>query len=75
MNPNDVPRIDCADLRRRIESHERVVVIDTRAPGVYQAGHIQGAVNIYYEPDAEPTGRQLLLSALPPEVLLVPYCD
>lgn len=75
MDLNEVPRITCEDLKRRLESQERLVIIDSRSPGVYQAAHIKGAVNIYYEQGADPTGRQLLLSALPPDLLLVPYCD
>jgi rhodanese-related sulfurtransferase len=72
---NEVPRVSCADLKGRMDEGERLVLIDTRPPDAYQAGHIPGAINIYYDPGADPAGRQLLLSALPVEKQLVPYCE
>jgi len=52
-----------------------LVVIDTRDSASYEAGHIKSAINIYYDPTADPTERQMMLMALPMDKLLVTYCD
>ena len=75
MEINEVPRITCEELKRLIETKEKIVVIDTRKNSGYDAGHIEGAVNIYYNPAGDPMERQLILSALPADKLTVFYCD
>jgi rhodanese-related sulfurtransferase len=72
--PN-LPRITAEDLRQMIDKGENLVVVDTRDSASYEAGHIKGAVNIYYNPTADPTERQMMLIALPMEKLIVTYCD
>jgi rhodanese-related sulfurtransferase len=72
--PN-IPRISVEDLRQMIEKGADLVTIDTRDSGSYEAGHIKGAVNIYYNPTADPTDRQMMLIALPMDKLIVTYCD
>ena len=72
--PN-IPRISAEDLKQMIEKGEDLVSIDTRDGGSYDAGHIKGAINIYYNPTADPTERQMMLIALPMDKLLVTYCD
>ena len=75
MDINDVPRITCEELRQLVEKGERVVIIDTRKSSGYNADHIKGAVNIYYNPSGYQMEREMMLSALPLVVLLVFYCD
>jgi rhodanese-related sulfurtransferase len=70
-----VPRITPDELRQLIDKSADMVVIDTRDSGSYDAGHIKGAINIYYDPTADPTERQMMLMALPMDKLLVTYCD
>ena len=72
--PN-LPRITVEDLRQMIDKGEDLVVVDTRDSASYAAGHIKGAINIYYNPTADPTERQMMLIALPMEKLIVTYCD
>jgi rhodanese-related sulfurtransferase len=72
--PN-LPRITAEDLRQMIDKGEDLVVVDTRDSASYAAGHIKGAINIYYNPTADPTERQMMLIALPMEKLIVTYCD
>jgi rhodanese-related sulfurtransferase len=72
--PN-IPRISAEALRQMIEKGADLVAIDTRDSGSYEAGHIKGAVNIYYNPTADPTDRQMMLIALPMDKLIVTYCD
>jgi rhodanese-related sulfurtransferase len=72
--PN-IPRITADELKSLVDKGGDFVVIDTRDSGSYSAGHIQGAINIYYDPTADPTERQMMLIALPMDKLLVTYCD
>jgi rhodanese-related sulfurtransferase len=72
--PN-LPRITVEDLRQMMDKGEDLVVVDTRDSASYAAGHIKGAINIYYNPTADPTERQMMLIALPMEKLIVTYCD
>jgi rhodanese-related sulfurtransferase len=74
MSDNNVLRITCEDLKRLMDAGEKVVLIDTRDSGEYHAGHIQRAVNIYYNLLGDPQERELMLSALPGDILLIPYC-
>ena len=72
--PN-IPRITAEELKQMIEKGAEQVVVDVRDSGSYEAGHIKGAVNIYYDPTADPTDRQMMLVALPMDKLIVTYCD
>jgi rhodanese-related sulfurtransferase len=75
MENNEVPRINCEELKQLIDQGEKVVIIDTREYGSYHAEHIEGAVNIYYNPLGYPPDREMTLAALPADKLLVFYCD
>jgi rhodanese-related sulfurtransferase len=75
MDINQVPRIECEDIKKLIDQGEKVVVIDTRDSTSYGTEHIAGAINIYYDPSGNSMERDLLLSGLPADSLLVPYCD
>ena len=72
--PN-IPRITAEELKQMIEKGADLVVIDTRDSGSYDAGHVKGAINIYYNPTSDPTERQMMLVALPMDKLIVTYCD
>jgi rhodanese-related sulfurtransferase len=72
--PN-IPRITAEDLSQMIDKGAPLVTVDTRDSGSYEAGHIKGAVNIYYDPTADPMDRQMMLIALPMDKLIVTYCD
>ncbi|MBN1189375.1 MAG: rhodanese-like domain-containing protein [Dehalococcoidales bacterium] len=75
MDVNETPRISCEELKQLMDRGEKVVVIDTRDSASYEAEHISGAVNIYYDPSGNSMERDLMLSGLPPDSVLVPYCD
>ncbi len=70
-----LPRITVEELKQLIDKNADVVVVDVRDSGSYEAGHIKGAVNIYYDPTADPMNRQMMLMALPMDKLIVTYCD
>jgi rhodanese-related sulfurtransferase len=72
--PN-IPRIKAEDLKQMIDTGGPFVVLDVRDSGSYEAGHIKGAVNVYYDATADPTDRQMMLIALPMDKLIVTYCD
>jgi rhodanese-related sulfurtransferase len=72
--PN-IPRITAEELRQLIDKGADLVAVDVRDSGSYEAGHIKGAVNIYYDPTGDPMDRQMMLIALPMDKLIVTYCD
>ncbi len=72
--PN-IPRITAEELRQLIDKGADLVTVDVRDSGSYEAGHIKGAVNIYYDPTGDPMDRQMMLIALPMDKLIVTYCD
>ena len=72
--PN-LPRITAEELKQMIDNKADVVIVDTRDSGSYEAGHIKGAVNIYYDSTGDPMDRQMMLIALPMDKLVVTYCD
>ncbi len=72
--PN-IPRIKPEELKQMIEKGGAFVVLDVRDSGSYEAGHIKGAVNIYYDANADPNDRQMMLVALPMDKLIITYCD
>jgi rhodanese-related sulfurtransferase len=72
--PN-LPRISVEELRQMIDKNADIVIVDTRDGGSYAAGHIKGAINIYYDVTSDPMQRQMMLIALPMDKLIVTYCD
>jgi rhodanese-related sulfurtransferase len=75
MEINEVPRITCEELKQLIDKGEDKVIIDTRNRGSYTTEHIKGAVNIHYSPSQFQMESEMILSALPWNMLLVFYCD
>jgi rhodanese-related sulfurtransferase len=71
----DIPRITAEELKQMIDNGDDFVAVDTRDGGSYGAGHIKGAVNIYYDPTSDPMARQMMLIALPMDRLIITYCD
>jgi rhodanese-related sulfurtransferase len=71
----ELPRITAEELNQLIEKGADMVTVDTRDAGSYNAGHIKGAINIYYDPTSDPMARQMMLIALPMDKLIVTYCD
>jgi rhodanese-related sulfurtransferase len=71
-----VLRISAEDLKQMIDKGAaNLVVVDVRDSGSYDAGHIKGAINIYYDPTANPMDRQIMLMNLLMDKLIVTYCD
>ena len=75
MDDRKIPRITCEELKQLIDNGEDMVIIDIRSSSSYDAGHIGRAINIFYDPTGSPFERDIMLSALPADKLLVIYCD
>lgn len=72
----EIPRVKAEDLKQMIDQGGgSFVVLDVRDSGSYEAGHVKGAVNIYYEASGDPTNRQMMLIALPMDKEIITYCD
>jgi hypothetical protein len=65
---DQMPRITAADLKKRIDAGESIVIADTRAPVSFQSEHVSGAVNAPYA-DEKQDYRQL-----PKDRFVALYC-
>ena len=70
-----VPRIAAEEVQRQIKETGNVVLVDTDDSESYGDEHIKGAVNIAYDPTADPRAQDETLSALPGNKLIVFYCN
>lgn len=71
----EIPRISAEEMKKMIDEGADFIRVDVRDSGSYAAGHIKGAINIYYNSTADPMDRQMMLLALPMDKLIVTYCD
>jgi rhodanese-related sulfurtransferase len=65
-----VQRITAEDLKRRMDAHEPVAVLDTRAPEVWKNSDVQIPGSIRVPPDEVDKH----LSEIPRDRLVVAYC-
>ncbi|MBF8270173.1 MAG: Rhodanese protein [Gammaproteobacteria bacterium] len=70
----EVPRITAEELKKLIDEKADIVIVDTRDGVSYDYGHVPGAINIYYDPNGDPTDREMTLVALPADKLIALYC-
>lgn len=70
-----VPRITAEEVQRLMKEKGNVVLVDTDDSESYGDEHIKGAVNIVYDPTADPRAQDETLSALPGDRLIVFYCN
>lgn len=70
-----VPRITAEEVQRLMKDKGNVVLVDTDDSESYGDEHIKGAVNIAYDPTADPRAQDETLSALPGNKLIVFYCN
>lgn len=70
-----VPRITAEEVQRLIKEKGNVVLVDTDDSESYGDEHIKGAVNIAYDPTADPRAQDETLAALPGNKLIVFYCN
>ncbi len=75
METDDVLRITSQELKQLTDEGEKLVVLDVRGSNEYNTEHIKGAINIYYDTSSDPMEREMTLTALPMDKLMVIYCD
>jgi 3-mercaptopyruvate sulfurtransferase SseA len=71
----DVLRVTAEEIQRLAKGGAKVVMVDTDDPVAYESEHIQGAVNIPYDPTHDAHEQDQTLSALPGDRLVVFYCN
>jgi rhodanese-related sulfurtransferase len=66
----DVPQVTPEELKKLIDSNDKsIVVVDVQPKGVYDTGHVKGAINFPWAPDIKSPG------GLPKDKTLILYCD
>ena len=70
-----VARITAEEVARQMKAKGDVVIVDTDDSETYEAEHIKGAVNIFYDPTGDIRNQDQTLSALPGDKLIVFYCN
>ena len=74
-----VPRITSEDLKKRLDTGDKIILIDTRKDSWFEEGHLAGSINIHYAINSPIPGAEEAmdkeLSALPNDVLKVLYCN
>ena len=58
------------DLNASLEANNRMVLLDTRVPSVWQTAHIEGAIPFPYYADLDET-----VAGIPKDVQIVAYCS
>jgi predicted sulfurtransferase len=71
----EVPRITAEELKQLMDEKGEYILVDTRDNFSYDYGHIEGAINIYYDTQGDPFPRQMTLRALPRDKLIILYSD
>ena len=66
----DIPKISPDEVKKMIESKKTdFLIVDVQPKGVYDVGHIEGAVNFPWAENIKSPGK------LPKDKLLILYCD
>ena len=68
QSKDQVPRISAEVLKKRLDSGESILIVDSRSPGEFQTRHIAGAISVPY---GEVESR---LAELPKDQEIVFYC-
>ena len=71
----EVFRITAEELKQLIDEQGEYVLVDSRDSMSYDQGHIEGAINIYYNPTGDPNALEMMLIGLPMDKLIVIYCS
>ena len=71
----EVFRITAEELKQLIDGEGEYVLVDSRDSMSYDQGHIEGAINIYYDPTGDPTALEMMLIGLPMDKLIIIYCS
>ena len=75
MTHPEVSRITAEELKQLIDEEGDYVLVDSRDSASYDQGHIQGAINIFYDPTGDPVSLEMMLIGLPMSKLIIIYCS
>jgi len=67
----EIPRISIEELKKLIDAHEDLIIIDAQPQEVYQQGHIPGAISLPWREEVAFTD----VAMFPKNKLIVIYCD
>ncbi len=71
----ELNRIKAEELKQFIDKKGQFILIDSRDSGKYNEGHIEGAINIHFDPSGDPNARKMTLMAIPTDNLIIVYGD
>lgn len=71
----EVPRITAEELKQLMDEGGEYVLVDSRDSASYNQGHIEGAINLYYNPTGDPLSLEMMLMGLPMDKLIIIYCS
>lgn len=71
----EVPRITAEELKQLIDEGGDYVLVDSRDSASYDQGHIEGAINIFYDPTGDPLSIEMMLMGLPMDKSIIIYCS
>ena len=67
-------RIKADELKQLMDKKSDFILVDSRDSEKYNLEHIEGALNIHYDPSGDPMVRKMTLMALPLDKLIIIYC-
>ena len=67
----EIPRISIDELKRLIDAKAEVIILDAQLKGIYDKGHIKGALSFPWKPDVSDTDVEKFGNGK----LMVIYCD
>ncbi len=68
---DDIPRIAIDELKKMIDSHSDIVILDTQLKIIYDKGHIAGAISFPWKKEITAADTK----ALPRNKTIILYCD
>ena len=71
----ELSRITAEELKQLIDKEGEYVLVDSRDSMSYDQGHIEGAINIFYNPTGDPVALEMMLIGLPMDKLIIVYCS
>ena len=74
MHP-EVSRITAEEFKQLMDEGGEYVLVDSRDSASYNHGHIEGAINIYYNPAGDPVSLEMMLMGLPMDKTIIIYCS
>ena len=71
----ELGRISAEELKQLMDKKSEFILVDSRDSEKYNREHIEGALNIHYDPSGDPMVLKMTLMALPMDRLIIVYCN